>query len=161
MGHFGEELRKEREARGVALETISEKTKVIARYLTALENDNFEVLPGGILSKGIVRGYARTVGLDETAWVDRFLAATREHDAASGDDWTAFAQNVGRTRAAAESRSRRRFRWTSLTVAFLLLTGFGIFVYRYLSGRVMADEIQRHPSAAASYLAPDPAPSSR
>ena len=65
MGHFGEELRRERESRGVALETISEKTKVITRYLTALEDDRFEALPGGILSKGIVRGYARTVGLDE------------------------------------------------------------------------------------------------
>ena len=55
MGHFGEELRQERESRGVALETISEKTKVITRYLTALENEKFEALPGGILSKGIGR----------------------------------------------------------------------------------------------------------
>ncbi|MGB7134873.1 MAG: helix-turn-helix transcriptional regulator [Acidobacteriaceae bacterium] len=64
VGRFGEELRKERESRGVALQTISEKTKVIVRYLTALEEDNFAALPGGILSKGIVRGYVRTVGLD-------------------------------------------------------------------------------------------------
>ena len=71
MGHFGEELRQERESRGVALETISEKTKVITRYLNALENEKFEALPGGILSKGIVRGYARTVGLDEAVWVER------------------------------------------------------------------------------------------
>lgn len=160
MGHFGDELRKEREARGVALETISEKTKVISRYLTALENENFEALPGGILSKGIVRGYARTVGLDEGAWVDRFLAASREHGTPTGDGWTEFVENVGRTRRISEQRARRRFRWTGLAVLLLLLTGFGFFVYRYVTGHVMAEELQ-HPTASAAWVAPDPAPASR
>ena len=156
MGQFGAELRKEREARGVALATISEKTKVIARYLTALENEHFEVLPGGILSKGIVRGYVRTIGLDETAWMERFIVASREHGTPIEDNWNAFAENVGRSRAASAARTRR-FRWTGLTVLLLLLTGLGLFVFQYLSGRVMADE-SRHPSTSASYIPPPPAP---
>jgi cytoskeleton protein RodZ len=95
VGNFGEELRHERESRGVPLETISEKTKVIKRYLTALEDEKFDALPGGILSKGIVRGYARTVGLDETVWVERFVTASREHGQSDGD-WSEFVQNVGK-----------------------------------------------------------------
>lgn len=160
MGQFGSELRKEREARGVALETISEKTKVIARYLSALENENFEVLPGGILSKGIVRGYVRTIGLDENAWVERFLVASREHGTPIEDNWTNFAENVGRARQASAARTRR-FRLTSFTVLLILLTGLGFFVFQYLNGRVMAGETPRHPATSASYIAPPPAPPSR
>ncbi|HEX3663086.1 MAG TPA: helix-turn-helix transcriptional regulator [Acidobacteriaceae bacterium] len=155
VGQFGDELRKEREARGVALETISEKTKVIARYLSALETEHFEVLPGGILSKGIVRGYVRTIGLDETAWMERFLIASREHGTPIEDGWTSFAENVGRARRASAARTRR-FRWTGLGVLLLLLTGLGFFVFQYLSGHVMADETQRHPATSASYVAPPP-----
>ena len=160
MGQFGSELRKEREARGVALETISEKTKVIARYLTALENENFEILPGGILSKGIVRGYVRTIGLDEKAWMERFVVASREHGTPIEESWTAFAENVGRGRRASAARTRR-FRWTSLTVLLVLLTGLGFFVFQYLNGHVMADETPHHPSTSASYIAPPPPPSVR
>lgn len=155
VGQFGSELRKEREARGVALETISEKTKVITRYLNALENENFEILPGGILSKGIVRGYVRTIGLDETAWMERFLVASREHGTPIQDNWADFAENVGRTRRASAARTRR-FRWTGLTVLLLVLTGLGLFAIQYLDGHVMAGETQRHPATSASYVAPPP-----
>ncbi|HZZ41247.1 MAG TPA: helix-turn-helix domain-containing protein [Acidobacteriaceae bacterium] len=157
MGQFGIELRKEREARGVALETISEKTKVIARYLTALENEHFEILPGGILSKGIVRGYVRAIGLDEKAWVERFLVASREHGTPIEDNWTGFVENVGRTRRISAARTRR-FRWTSLAVLLILLSGLGFFVFQYLNGHVMADETPHHPATSASYIAPAPAP---
>jgi cytoskeleton protein RodZ len=155
VGQFGSELRKERESRGVALETISEKTKVIARYLSALENENFEILPGGILSKGIVRGYVRTIGLDENAWVERFLIASREHGTPVEDGWTAFAENVGRGRRASAARGRR-FRWTSLTVLVILLTGLGFFVFQYLSGHTLAGTMQRSPATSASYVATPP-----
>lgn len=160
MGHFGSELRKEREARGVALETISEKTKVIARYLTALENEHFEVLPGGILSKGIVRGYVRTIGLDENAWVERFLVASKEHGTPVEESWEEFAENVGRARRASSARTRR-VRWTSLMVLLVLLTGLGFFVFQYLNGHSLADGTPRHPSTSASYIAPPPAPPAR
>jgi cytoskeleton protein RodZ len=160
VGQFGSELRKEREARGFALETISEKTKVITRYLTALENENFEVLPGGILSKGIVRGYVRTIGLDETTWVERFLVASREHGTPIEENWTNFAENVGRTRRAS-ARISRRFRRTGLTLLLILLTGLGFFVFRYLNGHLLADETQRHPATSASYIAPPPNPPAR
>jgi cytoskeletal protein RodZ len=142
VGHFGEELRRERESRGVALETISEKTKVITRYLTALENEKFDALPGGILSKGIVRGYARTVGLDEAVWVERFVTATQEHGHTEGD-WSEFAQNVGRSRPKA-TRRFPRLRRGSLVVLLLLLVGAGWAVWRYMNGRVLADEAQQH-----------------
>ncbi len=63
MGSFGEDLRMERLTRGIALEDITAVTKISQRHLLALEQDRFRLLPGGILSKGIVRGYAAALGL--------------------------------------------------------------------------------------------------
>ena len=73
MGSFGEDLRAERLSRGIALEDITEITKISQRHLVALEQDRFRLLPGGILSKGIVRGYVGAVGLDVQDWTDRFV----------------------------------------------------------------------------------------
>ena len=75
MGNFGEDLRRERLARGMALEEITAITKISRRHLVALEEERFGLLPGGILSKGIVRGYAGAVGLDQKDWTERFLEA--------------------------------------------------------------------------------------
>jgi cytoskeleton protein RodZ len=155
VGQFGEDLRRERETRGVTLETISEKTKVITRYLTALENDDFAALPGGILSKGIVRGYARTVGLDEKLWTDRFLAATQKDTAPQvQSDWVEFVENVGRTRPQPRSSHSFLRRWTGLAVILLLLFGVGFVVWRYVSGHVLADEVTHHTITAAAAATP-------
>lgn len=153
MGHFGEELRRERESRGVALETISEKTKVITRYLTALENEKFDALPGGILSKGIVRGYARTVGLDETVWVERFVKASQENGHAEVD-WSEFVQNVGKARDRSIGQNHTRLRRAGIMVLVLLLAGLGWAVWHYTSGRVLAVEAQQHAVNSTAAAAP-------
>jgi cytoskeleton protein RodZ len=145
VGRFGEELRKERLSRGIELESISGSTKIVRRYLTALEDENFEVLPGGILSKGIVRGYARAVGLDENTWVERFLAARTQKGL--GDDehgWVAFASNVGESRPRRFGRSGMRLRWAGVAALLLVLAGFGWFVWRYVNTHVMASETTQH-----------------
>ena len=78
MGAFGEKLRKQREQRGIALEAISNTTKISTRMLRALEDEQFDQLPGGVFNKGFVRAYARQIGLDEEETVTDYLAALRE-----------------------------------------------------------------------------------
>ena len=65
MSAFGENLRREREMRGVSLEEISSATKISLRFLDAIEREDFAKLPGGIFSRSFVRSYARYLGLDE------------------------------------------------------------------------------------------------
>jgi len=123
MSSFGEDLRMERVSRGIALEDITAVTKISAHHLLALEQDRFRQLPGGILNKGIVRGYANAVGLDQQDWTERFLRAC----AASGEcvpedgDWTTFASNVGRARLQRRESAGFRLRW--LGAGLLLLAG--------------------------------------
>jgi cytoskeletal protein RodZ len=75
MGNFGEDLRTARLARGMALEDITAVTKISQRYLVALEQESFGLLPGGILNKGIVRSYVGALGLDPQDWTERYLQA--------------------------------------------------------------------------------------
>ena len=84
MTGFGEKMRREREMRGVSLEEISESTKIGTRSLRALEQEDFEKLPGGIFNKGFVRAYSRFLGLDEDQAVTDFDMAWKEHQAAKG-----------------------------------------------------------------------------
>src|SRR5205807_8344371 len=78
MGVFGDRLRREREMRGVTLEEISESTKISKRSLQAMEEEDFDLLPGGIFNKGFVRAYARFLGIDEEQAVADFLAVSNE-----------------------------------------------------------------------------------
>ncbi len=78
MGAFGERLRRERELRQITLEEISGSTKIAKRHLQALEEEDFDALPGGIFNKGFVRAYARYVGIDEEQAVADYLAADQQ-----------------------------------------------------------------------------------
>ncbi len=156
MGQFGQELRKEREARGVALESIAGATKISGRHLLALEQERFSALPGGVLNKGIVRGYARVCGLDEDTWVGRYLSAYRESGQLKDDDqsWIAFAENVGKARKGEDLEPNKRRRWAGVGVLLLLLVFFTWYVLAFVQAKsaALAPGVQSHPVRAS--LAP-------
>jgi len=78
VGSFGDRLRREREMRGISLDEIVATTKIGRRLLVALEEEQFELLPGGIFNKSYVRAYARCVGIDEDEAVAEYLQAANE-----------------------------------------------------------------------------------
>lgn len=59
---FGSHLKHEREMRGISLEEIAASTKIQIRYLQALEDNQFDQLPGTVFIKGFIRSYAKTIG---------------------------------------------------------------------------------------------------
>jgi cytoskeleton protein RodZ len=138
MANFGEDLRMERLSRGVALEDITAVTKISQHHLVALEQERFRVLPGGILSKGIVRGYAGALGLDQKDWTERFLKAYRASGLAIDDDqgWTAFASNVGKARMQRHDAIELRLRWAGAILLLLMVAGAAFLTVRYMGVRV-------------------------
>jgi cytoskeleton protein RodZ len=138
MGSFGEDLRAARMSRGVALEKITEVTKISQRHLIALEQGKFRQLPGGILAKGIVRGYAGAVGLDERDWTDRFVQAcsdSGEHTIIEESGWTAFAANVGRDRLERRQAREVRLRWIGAIGLLLIVAAAAFLTVRYYGQR--------------------------
>src|SRR5712691_11667423 len=77
---FGEELRREREIRGISLKEIADATKISKRFLEAIERNDHRTLPAPVFTRGFVREYARYLGLNAEEMVNRY------NFAAAGDD---------------------------------------------------------------------------
>ena len=137
MSSFGEDLRRERLSRGIALEEITAITKISQRQLLALEQERYGELPGGILNKGIVRGYAGAVGLNRQDWTERFLSAYVASGQMTDEErgWTAFASNVGKARMQRRNAVEFRLRWAGAILLLLAVAVAAYFTVRHLGLR--------------------------
>jgi transcriptional regulator with XRE-family HTH domain len=72
---FGDRVRRQRERRGVTLETIAKSTKVSASLFAALERGDCSRWPGGVYSRAYIRAYAQAIGMDADEAVEDFTAA--------------------------------------------------------------------------------------
>lgn len=68
----GAQLRQARESKGLTVAQIAKETMLTARYLTALEADDYEALPGSTFVRGYLRRYAPLVGLSANTLVAEF-----------------------------------------------------------------------------------------
>lgn len=80
LASFGEDLRREREIRGISLKEISDATKISKRFLEALERNDHKTLPAPVFTRGFVREYARYVGLSVEEMVNRYNYAAANDD---------------------------------------------------------------------------------
>ena len=64
MTSLGTTFKQARESRGVSLDQIANETRISTRFLAAIENEEFHLLPGGIFNRGFVRAYAEKIGID-------------------------------------------------------------------------------------------------
>jgi cytoskeletal protein RodZ len=67
---IGAILEDNRNRRGLDIEAIEERTKIRAKYLRALEEEDWEILPGPAYTRGFIRAYAEVLGLDSEVLVD-------------------------------------------------------------------------------------------
>src|SRR5260370_7476664 len=64
-GWVGEGLKSERELREGTVKEIASATRIAPKFLEALENEDWDKLPGGVFGRGFVRSIARYLGLSE------------------------------------------------------------------------------------------------
>ncbi len=136
---FGAWLRRQREMRGVELRDIAERTKISLRYLEAMEEDRFDILPAPIFAKGFLREYARHVGLSPDEVVNHFLAA---HEPQAGE-----AEPMPVREGSARVRS-----WTQvllLALAAVVLLGIVALLGYYLEKRREQTAAEQPPPIAA------------
>lgn len=78
-GNFGERLKRERELREVSMDELTKATRISARFVEALENEDWAKLPGGVFGHGFVRTIARYLGLNEEALLSEYDMARANH----------------------------------------------------------------------------------
>ncbi|MEX2462292.1 MAG: RodZ domain-containing protein [Paenibacillaceae bacterium] len=64
MSELGQLLRKARLEKGISLEDMQETTKIRKRYLEAIEDGNYKLLPGNFYVRAFIKSYSESVGLD-------------------------------------------------------------------------------------------------
>src|SRR5690349_20732181 len=74
MSEIGETLRERRMALKIDVHEVEEATKIRAKYLRALENEEYNLLPGSAYVKSFLRTYADYLDLDSRALVDAYRA---------------------------------------------------------------------------------------
>jgi len=74
-----------RQTSGISLEEIARNTKLKVTTLKAIEDANFDVLPGGIYNISYIRQYARAIGADEGALVTLYQALSSDDGPGQGD----------------------------------------------------------------------------
>jgi len=124
---IGGELARAREARGLALADVAQQLKFAARQLEALEQERFDLLPGGTFARGMVRSYARLLKLDPEPLVSRIGG-------------TLDASNTGRLAERYRepvpfSDSARRSTLIYLGLSLLVLAAVGALAYEWARER--------------------------
>jgi helix-turn-helix protein/uncharacterized protein DUF4115 len=71
---IGSSLREARISHGVELAQVDADTHIRTRYLKALEDERFDLLPGDAYARGFLRTYADYLGLDAELFVDEYKA---------------------------------------------------------------------------------------
>ncbi|MDO8612430.1 MAG: helix-turn-helix domain-containing protein [Dehalococcoidia bacterium] len=61
---LGETLQRARQARGITVEDAERATRIPRRYLEALEQENFAILPAPVYARGFLRSYSGYLGLN-------------------------------------------------------------------------------------------------
>src|SRR5437763_12702905 len=88
MPGIGETLREARMRQHLDITDVEARTKIRAKYLRALENEDFGMLPGATFVKSFLRTYAEFLGLDPHLLVEEYRA---RHDPRDESELTPFA----------------------------------------------------------------------
>jgi cytoskeleton protein RodZ len=141
MGSFGENLRREREMRGISLDEIASSTKIGIRFLQAMENDDFEILPGGIFKRSFIRSYARYLGLDEEQVIAEYQMTAQPKELELGRLMFASSSNLPRS-------ERRSFLMPVLLAIVMLAGAYALFRYTHRPEEILPASPGVAPSAA-------------
>jgi len=130
MFEIGASLREARTRQNLDFPELEERTKVRAKYLRLLEEEQFDQLPAHTYIKGFLRTYAESLGLDGQLYVDEY----NSRFVATEDDAPLSTRRVPSTTS--RSRSRRRERHESRVVvlalaAIAIVTALVIAAWRF------------------------------
>ncbi len=138
---FAEDLKEARLKSGVSIQQIHNKTRIDVKFLEAVENGNFEILPEVYL-RAFIRGYANSVGLDESQIMKKYDAAksgkiidenvseeniVEPHKESSKKVFTGSEQHSPST---SDETSARQFRFNpkvALVLVIVAVLGFAVY----------------------------------
>lgn len=133
---IGERLREAREAEGISLDSLQETTKIQKRYLTAIEEGNFHILPGKFYARAFIKEYALAVHLNPTELLNEFSEEVPKTETKQTEQYSRMERSK---RAENTSKSPAIFSVIPAIIVALLVIGI-IFVAITLYQKSMSDK---------------------
>src|SRR5918996_6007992 len=129
MPEIGDQLRETRMRNRIDIAEVEAATKIRAKYLRALENEEWDLLPGPTFVKTFLRTYADYLGLDSRLLVEEYR---QRYERPATQDLTPFTTGLGR------AGRRRRARLAAMGPLLVMGTGvvllLAIFYFLGVSG---------------------------
>jgi hypothetical protein len=154
MFEIGTSLREARLRQGLDFPQAEQATKIRGKYLRALEDEQFGVLPSQTYVKGFLRSYAEYLGLDGQLYVDEFNSRY-----ISGEDETPL-----RPRRSSAGRSQRRVESRVVVAALVViavLVALTIAAFRYGAAKPQQTPVSNRTNAAPAATPRAVAPAAR
>jgi hypothetical protein len=142
---IGNSLREARLRQQLQFSVLEERTKVRPKYLRALEDEQFDLLPAPTYVKGFLKAYADALGLDGQLYVDEFNSRF-----VVGEEDAPF-----RARRNASSRAARRVERLAVLVALVaigLVTA--VLVFGFIFPNKPTTSTWKHPVSTGAVVAP-------
>jgi len=74
LGSIGQKLESARQRKGLSVSQIGRDTKILPKFINAMESDDFEALSAPVYAKSFIRMYAQYLGLDPQPLIDDYLS---------------------------------------------------------------------------------------
>ena len=131
---------------GLTLDQVARETRIGTRMLEAIEKEEFNLLPGGIFSRGFIRSYVERLGLDPEKAVADYerLSNDRESSAMEG------------LRVTLEQPEKGNRRWYPIAIGILII----LIVIFYIVTRRQATTVtaSQPPAIVTAPISPPPPP---
>ncbi|MGB9678468.1 MAG: helix-turn-helix domain-containing protein [Thermoanaerobacteraceae bacterium] len=126
MDELGEFLKSERLKKGMSLDQLQEITKIRTRYLKAIEDGDYSVMPALVYAKGFVKSYAEALGIDGNNLVKKYSYIFEEKEE---KEESIADQKVEKFNKKDYSGSFKGFKKALLFILVLGFLGYGIYYF--------------------------------
>ncbi|MGG1574366.1 helix-turn-helix domain-containing protein [Fictibacillus sp. NRS-1165] len=131
MTELGNFLREKREEKGLSLEQLQTETKIQKRYLQAIEDGRYDILPGSFYARAFIKNYSETVGLNFEEVFSQF-----ENDIPKAEkEPTEFVPRSERNKQPLDGKDSVITVWLPKVLIIAVILALLISVWAYLANR--------------------------
>lgn len=116
---IGKTLKEAREAMGLSLEAVEEETKIRRKYIQALEQEQFEVLPGRIYAKAFLKNYAKFLSVK----VEEIMEEFKLQYPVQTEPEDAVVPPVEKTKTKTKTKTQGRPRYWLYVISAIIIIG--------------------------------------